>query len=121
MSERNTALVIFVYGTLLRGESNHHLLAEAEFLGCDALPKTWLCTNGRYPAIRRGYGVTSGETYLVTEAVLAALDALEDHPFLYQRRIVRLASRQTAWVYFGNQILMQKMWLIPSGNWRVKN
>jgi gamma-glutamylaminecyclotransferase len=73
---------VFVYGTLLRGEVNHHLLAQAEYLGSH---RTAACFSlyllRAYPgAVRGGTSAIQGEVYGVDRAGLRRLDRLEDYP-----------------------------------------
>lgn len=46
-----TDTCLFVYGSLLKGESHHHLLAKSLFLGRDALTGMQLFDLGAYPMI----------------------------------------------------------------------
>lgn len=112
-------LEIFVYGTLMRGESNHHHLAGCEFLGEDILEQAELWSAGPYPALREGEGAVIGERFRVTPEVLFQLDWLEDHPRLYLRREVTLKSGATAWVYFGNQIFRHKLVRLSENRWKT--
>ena len=76
--------IVFVYGTLLRGEANHGLLDGAERLEAEARVRGTLYDTGEgYPALileeGGGAGLVAGEIYAVDELTLAALDALEDY------------------------------------------
>jgi gamma-glutamylcyclotransferase (GGCT)/AIG2-like uncharacterized protein YtfP len=80
-------VLVFVYGSLCRGEEFHHYLADARFVGPWRTPPTWeMWDLDGYPALTPG-GQTSaaGELYDVSEALLARLDELEETPTLYQR------------------------------------
>jgi gamma-glutamylcyclotransferase (GGCT)/AIG2-like uncharacterized protein YtfP len=60
---------LFVYGTLRRGEANHHRLAQATFLGeARTRPEFRLVDLGRFPGLLPG-GSTAvvGEVYDVPE------------------------------------------------------
>ncbi|HNJ42843.1 MAG TPA: gamma-glutamylcyclotransferase [Acidobacteriota bacterium] len=109
---------VFVYGTLMRGESNHHHLAGCEFLGEDILEQAQLWSAGPYPALRQGEGSVIGERFRVTPEVLVQLDWLEDHPRLYLRREVTLKSGATVWVYFGNRIFRHQLVRLPENRWK---
>lgn len=88
---------VAVYGTLRRGERNHFALspldgeAPTRFLGTAHLSEAWeLWDLGSYPAAvirpgRRGARVLV-EVFDVSRGVLRALDLLEGHPDLYQRK-----------------------------------
>jgi gamma-glutamylaminecyclotransferase len=85
---------LFVYGTLQRGQRNHHLLRDQSFVGKAVTePLYRLVDCGRYPALvedaANGRPVR-GELFLVDAVTLARLDVLEDAPHLYQLRPVRL-------------------------------
>lgn len=87
--------LVFVYGTLKRGGSNHAHLAGQEFVG-DARTKPLFALYlldgypGMVPVERGGEGV-SGEVWSVDDACLAELDALEGlEEGLYRRGKVPL-------------------------------
>jgi len=104
MSAHGNTLV-FVYGTLMIGRSNHHLLTASEFLGraqtvdqnycmfdLRAFPGVVHRTNlrrGSSPLTETGadnvFGPIGGELYEVTPATLKALDRLESNGTLYKR------------------------------------
>lgn len=77
----NAEKVIFVYGTLKRGGSNHHFLAGQKFLGeARTAPGFRLYALGGFPGMvalpgdREG---VTGEVWSVDVAGLVRLDALE--------------------------------------------
>jgi gamma-glutamylcyclotransferase (GGCT)/AIG2-like uncharacterized protein YtfP len=91
---------VFVYGTLLRGEVNCHLLADARYLGPHRTePRFTLLVLGAYPGLVGG-GDTAvhGEVYGVDAAGLRRLDQLEDYPRLYDRKLIR-TPYGSAWIY----------------------
>ncbi|HSO83344.1 gamma-glutamylcyclotransferase family protein [Thiocapsa sp.] len=109
---------VFVYGTLLRGEVNHHLLAQAEFLGSH---RTAACFSlyllRAYPgAVRGGTTAIQGEVYGVDHAGLRRLDRLEDYPALYDRRLLATPYGR-AWIYLFRGSVRDRP-LIPGGDWR---
>jgi gamma-glutamylaminecyclotransferase len=111
---------IFVYGTLLRGERNHPLLAQARFLG-EAItqPSFELANLGRYPAmVPGGDAAIAGEVYEVDAVTLAALDALEEHPDYYRRTKVALADGELVEAYLLDGELVRGRPRIPAGDWR---
>lgn len=110
---------VFVYGTLLRGEVNHYLLAAACYLGPHRTDPCFSLHNlGAYPGLARGgHTAISGEIYELGESGLCKLDRLEDYPRLYDR--VQVPSRfGRAWIYLYRGSLKDKP-LIRSGDWRV--
>ncbi|QQR46152.1 gamma-glutamylcyclotransferase [Myxococcus xanthus] len=83
---------VFVYGTLLSGEPNHHLLRGAHLVGpARTQPRFTLYDYGPFPALASGGKHTvEGEVYEVDALTLAALDRLEGHPRFYQRSPITL-------------------------------
>ena len=92
MDSHETTLV-FVYGTLMRGQRAHHFLEGSPLLG------TWLLRNyamynlGRYPGIveKDGHSVI-GEVYEVSRALLERMDEYEEEGSLYHRRTVTVTK-----------------------------
>lgn len=83
-------MLVFVYGTLRRGECSHHELGPARYVR-DAItaPHYELVDLGEYPALLEGGGdAVRGELYEVPETWLAHLDWFEDVPTLYERKAV---------------------------------
>ncbi len=118
MNEVNFPINVFVYGTLLRGESNHQCLAGAQLLGVDRLGAAQLFDLGNYPMILPGDGWVGGELYRISSVTLKKLDILEEHPDYYQRDLVTLESGCLAWVYWGQASLVVGHPLIASGFWQ---
>lgn len=73
--------LIFVYGTLQRGEANHARLGDATFLGpAETAPGFALYSLGDFPGLvaeAGGAGTVTGEVWSVRPATLAALDVFE--------------------------------------------
>jgi gamma-glutamylcyclotransferase (GGCT)/AIG2-like uncharacterized protein YtfP len=115
------AHLVFVYGTLKAGESNHHWLAGAPFLGRHLLPGVRLHDLGPYPMALLTDGdadVIHGEVYSVDDAGLARLDRLEDFPHLYDRSLRTLADGRRAWIYHGPPERVRGTPRVPLGDWR---
>lgn len=99
MSKISTELLkVFVYGTLKRGEPNHHWLTRKEngiarFVGEGTTVERFpLVVGTRYniPFLldKRGEGHNiRGEVYEVDEKMFANLDILEDYPVYYDREV----------------------------------
>ncbi|CAG7614948.1 hypothetical protein PAESOLCIP111_01764 [Paenibacillus solanacearum] len=101
---------VFVYGTLLEGESNHHVVASYTLSSRPGVVYGKLYDCGDYPAIvLAGYGdgdLVEGWWLIVTEEGLARMDALEEYygpgmPNDYERIWVRDARREEreGWIY----------------------
>ncbi|XP_052843653.1 putative gamma-glutamylcyclotransferase CG2811 [Drosophila gunungcola] len=105
---------VFVYGTLKRGEPNHHWLTkkengQARFLGRGkTAAKFPLVVGTRYniPFLlaRPGEGNhIEGEIYEVDVAMFGKLDQLEDYPQYYDREEQAILTEQNeniqCWVY----------------------
>ncbi len=110
---------IFVYGSLMQGQSNHGLLAGSRSGGpARTLPRYTLLDLGEFPGLLAG-GTTavSGEVYEVSAAVLAELDRLEEHPNVYERLPVALASGEPAQAYLLQPRRRRGAPEIGSGRW----
>jgi gamma-glutamylcyclotransferase (GGCT)/AIG2-like uncharacterized protein YtfP len=112
---------LFVYGTLMRGERGHDLLAGATLVGEAATEPTFALVDlGSFPALVPG-GETSvrGEIYRVPATQLAALDDYEGHPTFYRRTPIRLAGGARAEAYLIRPEQAASYPRIASGNWRT--
>jgi gamma-glutamylaminecyclotransferase len=85
-------VLLFVYGTLLRGEPNHPQLSDASFVRRTRTAAAYeLVDLGGYPALLEdGESAISGEVYEVDAELLARLDAFEEVPELYERKPIDL-------------------------------
>lgn len=95
-------MLLFVYGTLKRGERNHRLLADQRFVGAAATaPGYRLFDLGPYPAMAADAdsGPVRGELFSVSACAADELDDFEGVPDLFDRRRVELADGATAWAY----------------------
>lgn len=114
-------VLLFVYGTLMRGESAHGLLgADARFVAeaCTE-PRFTLLDMGEYPALVEG-GTTAvrGELFEIDGALLPSLDAYEDVPEMYARRSIEVDGR-IAVAYVLRPELALGIGPIASGDWRT--
>lgn len=111
---------VFVYGTLLRGETNHHFLRRARFLGrFTTRPSFALYSTGPYPVLcPGGRFAVSGEVYAISGLTLQALDRLEGYPEEYDRMLIP-TRWGLAWVYYqGRPPGIGR--LLPTGSWRER-
>lgn len=113
---------VFVYGTLRKGESNHHLLKGRSMFVSENAVVGNLVDLGPYPAMLEGNGTVFGEVYMVGEQTLADLDKLEGHPTLYARRKVPLKfsmdKYEEAYAYFFVQEIHGIAKKLPDGIWK---
>jgi gamma-glutamylcyclotransferase (GGCT)/AIG2-like uncharacterized protein YtfP len=115
-----TEYFLFVYGTLKANFPNHHLLAEARFLGSGQTAAKYALYAAGIPHVIKNEKVSPiiGELYLVAAATLDRIDQLEDHPHWYCREVVTVTLEAgqpvRAWMYFFPQ---PRGRLIPSGEY----
>ena len=65
---------VFVYGTLMRGERAHHMLAGSEFGGCWQLKDYAMYNLGDFPGIKRCKGeAVLGELFFVDAETIARI------------------------------------------------
>uniref|UniRef100_A0A1I8Q755 Gamma-glutamylcyclotransferase family protein n=1 Tax=Stomoxys calcitrans TaxID=35570 RepID=A0A1I8Q755_STOCA len=105
---------VFVYGTLKRGEPNHHWLTRQENGFARFVAQG--TTDEKYPLVvgtrynipflldKPGTGHNiHGEIYEVDEKMFANLDVLEDYPKYYDREIQKITTMSkesvTCWLY----------------------
>ena len=87
---------IFVYGTLKRGYSNHHLLEKSKnniFLGeAETLKKFKMISFVHFPGVLDTSQETTikGELYNVDLQTLKKLDILEGYPDFYTKKIIKV-------------------------------
>ena len=77
---------VFVYGTLMKGERNHHFLEDSKLLGASSVEGYDMYNVGWFPAIIRGDSRILGELYEVSQEDMPSIDALEGEGSLYRRR-----------------------------------
>lgn len=102
----NQTHLVFVYGTLRRRFQNNHLLTRALFVGPGRTTKKYALYLDDYPYCVQFEPVSRvrGELYKVDYPTLMVLDALEEHPREYERRLVQIERDDgkvfDAWLYF---------------------
>ena len=115
-------LEVFVYGSLMRGQANHAVLAGARFVEeCVTDPSYTLLDLGAYPGLVEG-GTTAvhGEVFEVVAAGLRSLDRFEGVPHLYVRGEVRLSGRETtvSGYLLAPAVAARGGAEVPGGDWR---
>lgn len=99
-------MLVFVYGTLKSGRANHAVLAGARRVADAITAERYALRLAGLPMLDRDDPVSHvhGELYEVDDALLARLDAFEEHPEVYRREEVTVLDdrgmRWTAWAYF---------------------
>jgi gamma-glutamylaminecyclotransferase len=112
--------IVFVYGSLLGGEGNHHVMRGGRLLGPAATLASYrLVDLGSYPALVEGGSVAVvGELYEVSDAHLGALDRFEGHPSFYVRAAIELSAGGQAEAYLLPASRARGASEIASGDWR---
>lgn len=101
---------IFVYGTLKRRFSNHHLISKCNYLGeaetIDKYPMV-VTKSSYYPYLLLNKGIGNyiqGELYCITNSTLHILDQLENYPNHYDRKFIDIQTEdnniEKALIYF---------------------
>ena len=91
-------IVLFVYGSLKRGQANHCELSGARCLGPAVTARAFALREiAGYPALVPGDRAIAGELYQVSELRLRALDAFEGEA--YVRRQIELSDGAHAIAY----------------------
>ena len=117
---------VFVYGTLRKGEVNHHFLEDAEFCGFYDLEGYEMFNVGAFPFAVPGEGRIKGEVYECDPATLATLDLLEGYYDPYNRvnlfnrmEVPRFSTREgkPCLIYLWGGDLSRSDKLIESGDW----
>jgi gamma-glutamylcyclotransferase (GGCT)/AIG2-like uncharacterized protein YtfP len=90
--------LLFVYGSLKRGQGNHRELGSAAFVGeVRTVPRFALRVLDGFPLLVAGTHSIRGELFVFPSARLLALDAFEGE--LYERREIELADGRCVLTY----------------------
>ncbi len=110
--------LVFVYGSLRRGERHAHLLAGERYIGAHKTePRYTMFSLGDWPAIMVGGDVAIvGDVFRVDRPELGHLDEFERLPHLFVRHRIPTPYGQ-AWVYVFRRRPADAI-IIPSGDWR---
>lgn len=112
--------LVFVYGTMLSGETSHGLLASGKPLGPARTAAAFeLVDLGPYPGmIAGGRTAIVGELYSIDVATLATLDRHEGHPILFRRGAIALDDGREVHAYLLEPDQARGRRRIRSGDWR---
>ncbi len=96
---------VFVYGTLRKNLSWHHLLENSEFIGNAITEEKYSMYADSIPYVIESEKISNivGEVYLVDEKTFKKLDQLEGHPNWYQRKKIAVVLKDEkieCWIYF---------------------
>lgn len=99
--------ILFVYGTLKRGERNYFRLADQEFVGeVTTAAKYRVIDLGPHPGLIRDAAnglAIHGELFAVDDRCLAALDEFEEVPGPFVREQIEIAGYEVVWAYYLNK------------------
>ena len=90
---------VFVYGTLMTGENNHHFLENSKILKKAAVEGYEMYNVGWYPAIVPGNSRILGELYEVPNEDMPSIDMLEGEGSLYIRKCEITTDYELAYIY----------------------
>lgn len=97
--------LIFVYGTLKKGRTNHFFLEGCDFKGTYFTTNDVTLVHCALPFLvkRKGQGC-KGEVYEIDDSILRSIDYLEQHPNFYRREHIWVTQEDTgeqikAWAY----------------------
>jgi gamma-glutamylaminecyclotransferase len=98
--------ILFVYGTLKRGERNAFRLADQEFLGeAVTAPRYRVIDLGPHPGLihdpATGLAIC-GELFAVGARCLTELDAFEGVPEAFVRERIAVEGYEEVWAYYMN-------------------
>ena len=113
---------LFVYGTLLKGERDHALLADSELLG-PALsePRFQLVELNVYAAlIPDGSVAVHGELYATSLEVRRQIDVKRQVPILFQRCSICLADGNEVETYVMTADQVRGKRRLAHGDWRQR-
>lgn len=115
LNKDSNGIKVFVYGTLMKGNSNYEsFLADADFIGEFVAKGFALYDLGSYPGIIHSeIDKVKGELYSIDSNVLSELDMLEGEGNLYIRKLISVVNDnnevQEAYIYVYNQDVSTKV------------
>jgi gamma-glutamylcyclotransferase (GGCT)/AIG2-like uncharacterized protein YtfP len=107
----------------MKGELHHTTIEHARFLrAAETLPEYDLVQVDYYPAMLPGGSCrVLGELYEVDDLTLRHLDALEEVPHYYERRLIELADGSSAFAYVMPRDREKRAKPIRSGSFRLRD
>ena len=119
-------MLIFVYGTLLKGLERSYVLEGSDFIGDAVAGGVNLYDLNHFPGIKQGDGAVVGELYYVENEIIQMLDMVEGYnpndlkKSLYQRSEIKIILPTIAtdvFAYFYN-LQVDDETLIDDGDYR---
>ena len=122
--DHQDSFLCFVYGSLLPGLHNDHLMQRATVLQrCCTLPEYTMYSLGHFPGVcERGSTAIQGMLYRIDAKTLLQLDMLEGHPNWYKRKLIFLPDAEAhAWMYIlpSSETDHYTTIVVPNGDWRT--
>ena len=116
----DSAALVFVYGSLKRGQSHHDQLQGCAWQGDAELRGLALYDLGPFPmaVVAEPEARLQGEIYRVDGQHLSRLDRFEGAPRLYERQRWPLSDGRSVWVYVGKPHQVRHVQRLRSGCWR---
>lgn len=111
--------LLFVYGSLKKGCSNHHLLEDSVLVSESFTDERFRMLNLEYfPGVVKGEPVSriSGEVYDVGNETLDVLDDFEGKWF-YREDVLLDNGSKAAMYFLSAQVPCERYSVIGSGNW----
>ena len=116
--------LVFVYGTLRQGGSNARFLANADFVDYGSTVDSYSLyvdrDSGLPYVVEGGLSRVVGEVYRVSSDLLSGpLDALEEHPDVYCRKLVQVVAsgvEYAAWIYIWPHPIGDSFVFVESGD-----
>ena len=115
---------LVVYGTLMTGEGNHRLCANARSITPCTIVGTLYDTGRGFPAFEQvGDTVVHAELIEIPFEDWPNVDRLEGYPRLYDRKLIQATladgSTDNGWVYIMNSLPAAAK-VILSGDWKKR-
>lgn len=113
---------LFAYGTFMKGEREHELIAGSVSVGPARTAKGFTLVESRALAglVEGGDGQVVGELYELEYEMLRACDKRRDHPVLFERKEIALEDGSLAHSYVLRQDQARGLRRIRGGDWRQR-
>lgn len=116
--------LLFVYGTLMKGERNHYYLKGCKFVGEAIIKNYELLEVHDYPGmVPSQNGKVRGEVYLIDNQTKKALDILEGSEYDYHDGVVYMNNAQmnVHFYEYKNSCSLQKHSIVNQDKWVSDN